>query len=88
MGAAGVVVSAEWGIADGDAPFDRALTPGGLEAVAAGLPVPPSLRLLAARSELQRRIRSAIACYLDPGDFAAATDIEGCCLIHVLSDQQ
>jgi len=79
---------AEWGIAGGDTPPERALTPGGLEAVAAGLPVPPSLRLLAERPELQRRIRSATACYLDLGHFAAATDIDDGRLIHVLSDQQ
>ena len=29
-----------------------------------------SLRLLAARPDLQRRIRSATGCYLDLGDFA------------------
>jgi len=56
----------EWSIADGD-PV-RALTSAGLEAVASGLPVPASLRLLAARGDLQRRIRSATACYLDLGD--------------------
>jgi hypothetical protein len=78
---------AEWAVAGGDDPV-RALTPGGLEAVAGGLAVPPSLRLLAARPELQRRVRSATACYLDLGDFAAPTDIEGGYLIHVLSDQQ
>jgi hypothetical protein len=77
-----------WSVAGEDAAPVRPLTPAGLEAVAAGLPVPPSLRMLAERPELQRRIRSATACYLDLGDFAAATTIEGGRLVHVLSDQQ
>jgi hypothetical protein len=77
-----------WSVAGEDADPVRPLTPADLEAVAAGLPVPPSLRLLAERPELQRRIRSATACYLDLGDFAAATTVDGGRLIHVLSDQQ
>jgi hypothetical protein len=75
----------EWNIAEGD-PV-RSVTPAGLEAVAGNLPVPSSLRLLAARGDLQRRIRSATACILDLGDFAAATSGGGY-LVHVLSDQQ
>jgi hypothetical protein len=79
---------AEWSITNEDSAPVRVLTAQGIEVVAAGLPVPPSLQLLAERPELQRRIRSATACFLDLGDFAAATTIEGGCLVHVLSDQQ
>jgi hypothetical protein len=79
---------AEWSVADEDAAPARPLTVAGLEVVAPGLPVPPSLRLLAERPELQRRIRSATACHLDLGDFAVETTVEGGHLIHVLSDQQ
>ncbi len=79
----------QWSIAGEDAAAPvRPLTAAGLEAVTAELPVPPSLRLLAERPELQRRIRSATARYLDLGDFATATTVEGGRLIHVLSDQQ
>jgi hypothetical protein len=78
----------EWSIVGEDNQPVCALTPAGLEAVAGSLPVTPALRLLAARGDLQRRIRSATACYLDLGDFAAATSVEGGYLIHVLSDQQ
>jgi hypothetical protein len=39
--------------------------------------VPASLRLLAQRRDLQRRIRSATACYLDLGDFQAPTTANG-----------
>ena len=68
----------------------RALTPAGLAAIAGRLPValPESLRLLAARPEWQRRIRSATACFLDLGDFPAVTAGEDGFLVHVLSDQQ
>jgi hypothetical protein len=79
----------DWSIADGDgetAPV-RALTPAGLDAAASGLPVPASLRLLAARPDLQRRIRSAAGCYLDLAD-AAVPAAGGGHLLHVLSDQQ
>ncbi len=84
----GEAEKAKWSVADEGAAPVRPLTAAGLEAVAAGLPVPPSLRLLAERPELQRRIRSATACYLDLGDFAVATTAEDGYLIHVLSDQQ
>jgi hypothetical protein len=63
----------EWSIVGEDNQPVCALTPASLEAVAGSLPVTPALRLLAARGDLQRRIRSATACYLDLGDFAAAT---------------
>lgn len=76
----------EWSIAE-RADAVRPLTADGLDEIAAGAAVPPSLRLLAGRPELQRRIRSATACYLDLGDFAPATSSGGR-LIHVLSDQQ
>lgn len=68
----------------------RALTSAGLSAIADQLPVavPESLRLLAARPQLQRRIRSATACLLDLGDFPAVTASEDGFLVHVLSDQQ
>jgi hypothetical protein len=78
----------EWSIEGTDARPVRRLTSAVLDAVAGGLPVPSSLRLLAGRRDLQRRVRSATACYLDLGDFAAETSAEGGYLIHVLSDQQ
>jgi hypothetical protein len=64
------------------------LTSADLDAVAGELAVPSSLRRPAGRRDLQRRIRSATACCLDLGDFAAQTPVEGSYLIHVLSDQQ
>lgn len=76
----------EWNIAEDDDAV-RPLTADGLDEIAAGLDVPPSLRLLASRPDLQRRIRSATACHLDLGDFAPATS-RGGHLVHVLSDQQ
>ncbi len=78
----------KWAIADGDAV--RALTPVGLAAITDRLPVvvPESLRLLAGRPDLQRRIRSATACFLDLGDFPVATAGEDGFLVHILSDQQ
>jgi hypothetical protein len=78
----------EWSIEGKDARPVRMLTSADLDAVAGELPVPSSLRVLAGRRDLQRRIRSATACYLDLGDFAAGTSVEGGYLIHVLSDQQ
>jgi hypothetical protein len=78
----------EWSIEGTDARPVRRLTSADLDAVAGGLPVPSSLRLLAGRRDLQRRVRSATACYLDLGNFAAETSAEGGYLIHVLSDQQ
>jgi hypothetical protein len=79
----------EWSIdhSDGGGPV-RALTPAALDAVSRGLPLPASLRLLAQRRDLQRRIRSATACYLDLGDFRTPTTANGGYLIHLLSDQQ
>ncbi|MHB1593915.1 MAG: hypothetical protein ACYCO9_07455 [Streptosporangiaceae bacterium] len=65
----------------------RPLTLAGLEAIVADAVVPASLRQLAARPGVQRRIRSATACYLDLGDFAVPVSGGGT-LIHVLSDQQ
>lgn len=76
----------EWNIAEGGDTV-RPLTADGLDEIAASLAVPSSLRLLASRPDLQRRIRSATACYLDLGDFAPAASSGGR-FVHVLSDQQ
>jgi hypothetical protein len=78
----------QWSIADGDAV--RPLTAAGLEAIIGQLPmpVPPALRLLAERGDLQRKIRSATACFLDLGDFAATAGARDGHLIHLLADQQ
>lgn len=77
-----------WNVMSSDVKPAQALTTDGLEVVAAGLPVPASLRLLARRPDFQRRIRSATACYLDLGDFTVSASAEDSYLIHVLSDQQ
>jgi hypothetical protein len=79
-----------WSIDRGDdRQQTRALTPAGLEIVSKGLPLPSSLLFFARHHELQRRVRSATACYLDLADFPALTSAEGGgYLIHLLSDQQ
>lgn len=77
----------QWAISRGDQAH-RPLSPENLVALAGELPVPESLRTFAARSGLQSRIRSATACYLDLGDAAAPTTVDGGFLIHLLSDQQ
>jgi hypothetical protein len=66
----------------------RPLTSVELDALAGHLPLPASLRLFASRPDLQRRVFSVTACYLDLGDFLAPTSAEGGYLLHVLSDQQ
>jgi hypothetical protein len=73
----------KWSIAEGDAV--RALTRAGLDALAGGLPIPSLLRLLAARVDLQRRVRSATACLLELGDFAVASSAGDGYLIRVPS---
>ena len=50
--------------------------------------MPASLQLFAQRTDLQRRIRSCTACYLDLGDFAVETTADGTRLLHLLSDSQ
>jgi hypothetical protein len=65
-----------------------ALTTAGLQTVVPRLPLPASLQLFARRGDLQRRIRSVTACYLDLGDFAAPVAATDGYLIHLLSDQQ
>lgn len=81
------VEKSRWAIGD-DGHQARALTPDNLSTIAGDLPLPRSLQLFARRPDLQRRIRSATACYLDLGDFRAPTTIDGSYLIHILSDQQ
>jgi|SRR5215831_6829259 len=71
----------EWSIEGKDARPIRRLTSADLDAAAGELPVPSAMRLLARRRDLQRRIRSATACYLDLGDFVAKTSAEGGYLI-------
>jgi hypothetical protein len=67
----------------------RPLTEDGLVALgAADLRLPQSLRRFAAQGSLQRRVRSATACYLDLGDLLVRTSVDDAYLIHVLSDQQ
>jgi hypothetical protein len=66
----------------------RPLTVKDLRAIAPGWAVPASLLRLAEHQELQRRIRSATACFLDLGDQAARTTADGAVLMHLLSDQQ
>jgi hypothetical protein len=78
-----------WTIDDSDAVPQRRLTTSELSAlVPADLVVPAALLTLAARPELQRRIRSATACYLDLGDVLVPTAAESGYLLHLLSDQQ
>lgn len=78
----------EWTIDGTDAGGQSCpLTPECLAAVAAGLKLPAGLRSFAARPHLQRRVRSATACYLDLGDRAVPTS-DGGHLVHLLSDQQ
>jgi hypothetical protein len=78
----------EWSIDQTDGGQSRPLSIFSLEAVSGGLELSASLLSLAARPDLQRRIRSSTACYLDLGDFRVPTTIEGGYLVHVLSDQQ
>jgi len=79
----------EWAIdqADGEGQQCR-LGTDELLAISNGLPLPLTLEVLAARPDLQRRIRSATGSYLDLGDFSMATSGGGSRLIHLLSDQQ
>src|SRR5579884_1809700 len=80
---------ADWAIDQGDpGQQTQLLTLGGLEEVAGRLPLPCSLRIFASRTELQRRIGSVTACYLDLGDVLTPTTVDGGHLIHLLSDQQ
>lgn len=66
----------------------RSLTTEQLTALAQDLPLPQALWTFAARPELQRRVPSATACYVDLGDFLVPTSVRGGYLLHVLSDQQ
>jgi hypothetical protein len=66
----------------------RPLTTADLDALAGHLPLPASLRLFAARPDLQPRVPSVTACYLDLGDLLVPTTVDGGHLLHVLSDQQ
>lgn len=77
----------EWSIDTSDGAQLQALTLESLESLVEGVRLPSSLRTFARRPDLQRRVRSCTACYLDLGDFAAPTDLGGY-LIHLLSDQQ
>jgi hypothetical protein len=63
------------------------LTLDALTEMTIGLGLPESLKAFARRPELQRRIRSVTACYLDLGDVAVRTTAPGQ-LVHFLSDQQ
>jgi hypothetical protein len=78
----------EWAIDDSEATPQRRLNAEELTAlVPPELPVPVALSTLAARPDLQRKIRSATGCYLDLGDVVFRTSGDGS-LIHFLSDQQ
>lgn len=66
----------------------RPLTTAQLTALAQDLPLPHALGIFAARPELQRRVSSVTACYLDLGDFLVPTSAGDDYLLHVLSDQQ
>jgi hypothetical protein len=82
-------VQNEWAIDESDAPATRRFDSEQLVAVLpTGVIAPPALLALAARPDLQRRIRSVTGCYLDLGDFAIRTSMEGGYLVHLLSDQQ
>jgi len=77
------------GIKDGEpGQQTRPLTTEHLTALAQDLPLPQALRNFAARPELQCRVPSVTACYLDLGDFLAPTSARDSYLLHVLSDQQ
>ena len=80
---------ARWNVYDSDAIPQRRVTTAGLaELVPSHIALPRALTELAARPELQRRIRSATGCYLDLGDFLVRTTHEGGYLLHLVSDQQ
>jgi hypothetical protein len=80
---------AEWSIEQGDeGQQTRALTVTHLDALVPELRLPSSLRIFASRADLQRRIRSVTACYLDLADFALPAAGAAGKLVHVLSDQQ
>ena len=80
---------AEWSIEQGDeGQQTRALTVPHLDALVPDLRLPSSLRVFASRPDLQRRIRSVTACYLDLADFAVPAAGADGKLVHVLSDQQ
>jgi hypothetical protein len=79
----------EWTIDKADpGAQSRALSSAELRTIPVAGKLPTSLLAFAQRTELQRRIRSATAAYLDLGDFAAPTSVEGSVLLHLLSDQQ
>lgn len=71
--------------------YERDLQPSNVEKLAAerNLELPKSFRRFMTSPELQRRVRSCTACYLDPGERVVETTgmIAGH-LIHLLSDQQ
>lgn len=79
----------EWHIGvQGDDPAQQPITSPALDSLP-GRPetYPLDFRTFAEQPELQTKIRSATACYLALGDFAARTDTGGR-LVHFLSDQQ
>jgi hypothetical protein len=77
------------GIKDGEPGQQvRPLTTEQLTGLAPDLPLPQALRNFAERPELQRRISSVTACYLDLGDSLTPTSAPDGHLLHVLSDQQ
>jgi hypothetical protein len=79
-------VQNEWAIDESAAPPTRRLDSEQLVAVLpTGVIAPPALLALAARPDLQRRIRSVTGCYLDLGDVVVRTSVEGGYLVSLCS---
>jgi hypothetical protein len=78
----------EWALNGPESTPDQPLTAEALEALAGQLPLPLALITLAHRADLQRRIRSATACYFDLGHFVVPTTVPDGHLLHLVSDQQ
>ena len=85
---AGEPEKTEWALNGPEAVPDQALTVDALDTLAGHLPFPGALRDLAGRADLQRRLRSATACYFDLGHFVVPTTIPDGYLLHLVSDQQ
>jgi hypothetical protein len=77
-----------WALNGTEAYPDQPLTMEGLLDLGGDLPLPTSIRTLASRADLQRRVRSESGCYLDLGQLLVPTSTPGGYLLHFLSDQQ
>lgn len=79
----------EWAIGPDNDQTETPLTSAELTRLLPGMRLPQALSVLAAEPELQAKLRSSTACYLDLGDAVVpVVGDEPGRLLHILSDQQ